>query len=299
MTGIGGLVLVGLVGLVGLAGLVAFSILAAYLLIHPPRKEPSRPTPSDVGLPFASVTFASHDGLRLTGWLVGPELRRPPVVVLHGYRDQKSSYLEHARFLFDHGFPTLLYDQRGHGESAPAAVSLGPLESADVGEALRMLHSRGLGARFVVWGISMGAATALLAAARLNPIAGVIAESSFERIDHVLADTIRLRFHLPSFPVVPLVLAAASLLSRCNLFRVHIGDAVEAMGSRPLLLVSGAEDRRMTPEHGKRLLARSSGPTEHLVIAGADHAQCWPLGKALYSEGALRLLRAAGVAGRS
>ena len=287
-----------LAGLVGLAGLAGFSFLAARLLIHPPRKAPTHLTPADAGLPFEWVTFASHDGLRLMGWLIGPQLSKPPVVVLHGYTDHKSSYLDHARFLFDHGFPTLIYDQRGHGESSPAAVSLGPLEAADVGEALRMLNERGLGERFVVWGISMGAATALLAAARFGQIAGVIAESSFERLDHVLADTVRLRFHVPSFPIAPLVLAAASILSRYNLFRVHIGDAVEALGDRPLLLVSGAEDPRMTPEHGRRLLARSAGPTEHLVIAGADHAQSWPLGKALYSESALRLLESATSVGR-
>ena len=281
-----------------LVGLAGFSFLAARLLIHPPRKALTHLTPEDAGLPFEWVTFASHDGLRLTGWLVGPQLSKPPVVVLHGYTDHKSSYLDHARFLFDHGFPTLLYDQRGHGESSPAAVSVGPLEAADVGEALRMLNGRGLGERFVVWGISMGAATALLAAARFGQIAGVIAESSFERLDHVLADTVRLRFHVPSFPIAPLVLAAASILSRCNLFRVHIGDAVEALGDRPLLLVSGAEDPRMTPEHGRRLLARSAGSTEHLVIAGADHAQSWPLGKALYSESALRLLESATSVGR-
>jgi pimeloyl-ACP methyl ester carboxylesterase len=290
-------VLAGLV-LIGLAGLVVFSFLAAQLLMHPPRRAPAHLTPASVGLPFEWVTFASHDGLRLVGWLVGPELTQPPVVVLHGYTDHKESYLTHARFLFDQGFPTLLYDQRGHGESSPAAVSIGPLEAADVGEALRMLAERELGERFVVWGVSMGAATALLAAARFSQIRGVIAESSFERLDHVLADTVRLRFHVPSFPIVPLVLAAASILCKCNLFRLHIGDAVEALGTRPLLLVSGAEDRRMTPEHGRRLLARSSGPTEHLVIAGADHAQCWPLGKDVYSESVLKLLESATVVGR-
>ena len=279
--------------------MVGFSFLAARLLIHPQRKAPSRQTPREVGLPFESVTFSSHDGLRLTGWLVGPALRKAPIVMLHGYMDHKGSYLEQARFLFDHGFPTLLYDQRGHGESSSAAVSLGPLEAADVGEALGMLDRRGWGERVLVWGVSMGAATALLAAARFDRIAGVIAESSFERLDHVLADTIRLRFHVLSFPIVPLVLAAASLLSRCNLFRVHIGDAVEALGNRPLLLVSGAEDPRMTPQHGARLLARSSGPTEHLVIAGADHAQCWTLGKDLYRSSVLRLLEAAGMVERS
>jgi len=221
------------------------------------------------------------------------------LVIVHGVAEHSDRYTNLVEGLVPRGYALYAYDQRGHGESSPAAVSLGPLEAADVGEALRMLAERELGERSVVWGVSMGAATALLAAARFAQIQGVIAESSFERLDHVLADTVRLRFHVPSFPIVPLVLAAASLLCKHNLFRVHIGDAVAALGDRPLLLVSGAEDRRMTPEHGRRLLARSSGPTEHLVIAGADHAQCWPLGKAVYSESALKLLETATVVGRA
>ena len=277
-----------------LAALGGLSLLFAELLVHPPKKSPTHLTPASVGLPFEWVSFPSHDGLRLMGWLIGPNLQKPPVIVLHGYTDTKSSYLDQARFLFDRGFPSLLYDQRGHGESASATVSLGPLEASDLREALRMLRERGRGERFVVWGVSMGAAAALLAAARLPQIAGVIAESSYERLDRVVADTARLRFHLPRLPLVPLLLAAASLLARHNLFRVRIGEAVAKLGNRPLLLVSGEKDPRMTPELGKRLLARSTGPTEHLVIAGADHAQSWHLGKRLYGEAVLRLLESVG-----
>ncbi len=49
--------------------LLGLSFLFAELLIHPPRNRPTDFTPSDAGLPFEWVTFASHDGLRLMGWL--------------------------------------------------------------------------------------------------------------------------------------------------------------------------------------------------------------------------------------
>ncbi len=97
---------------------------------------------------------------------------------------------------------------------------------------------------------------------------------------------------MPPFPLVPLSLALASLKTGLNLFRVHIGDAVKSLGARPLMLVSGAEDPRMTPELGNRLLGEAVGPADHLVIAGADHAQCWSLGKAEYEERVLGLLEA-------
>lgn len=271
------------------------SFLFAELLTRPPRKPLPKLTPADVGLPFESVTFASHDGLKLVGWLVGPRLSQPPVLLLHGYTDNKASYLSQARFLFDHGFPCLIYDHREHGESSPARVSLGPLEARDVLEALAMLKQSGRGERFVAWGVSMGAATALLAAARSQAIAGVIAESSYERLDQIVADTVRLRFRLPRLPMVPMSLAVASLRIGMNLFRISIAKAVERLGSRPLLLVSGEDDPRMTPELGRRLLSRAQGPAEHLVIAGAAHAQCWSLGQPLYGEHVLKLLDAARV----
>ena len=158
-----------------------------------------------------------------------------------------------------------------------------------------MLSERGRGDRFVVWGSSMGAATALLAAANEPQIVGVVAESSYERLYRVVVDTVRLRFRVPQFPLVPVSLAIASLKVGFNLFRVHVGDAVKSLGERPLMLVSGAEDPRMTPELGSRLLGEAVGPVDHLVIAGADHAQCWPLGKVVYGERVLALLEAARV----
>ncbi len=276
--------------IVGGLGLVAIlSYLLSELFTRPPRK-PVGPTPADLGLPFEPITFASHDRRQLVGWLIGPRLTGPPVVILHGYSDHKSSYLDQARFLYDHGYPCLIYDQRGHGESSRARVSLGPLEAQDVLEALHMLQETGRGERFVLWGISMGAATALLAGARSDSVTGVISESSFGELTQVVADTLRLRFRLPVFPLAPLALRFASLACGVDLLEVDIGNAVEGLGDIPLQVVSGAVDPRMPPEVGDRLLARAKVGREHLVVAGADHSECWALGQPEYGRRVLALI---------
>jgi pimeloyl-ACP methyl ester carboxylesterase len=241
-------------------------------------------------LPFEVVRFPSHDGLTLVGWLIGPELPGPPVVILHGYTDNKSSYLPHARFLYEHGYPSFVYDQRGHGESGTGRISLGPLEARDVHAALGTLSGKVRADEFPVWGISMGAATALLAAAENESIAGVISESSYERLDTVVADTVRIRHHLPRFPLVPLALALGSLRTGVNMQEVSISRAVAALGDRPLLVVSGESDPRMSPEVGERLLSHARCRQGHVVVPGADHAECWPLGQPTYREEVLRFL---------
>jgi pimeloyl-ACP methyl ester carboxylesterase len=225
---------------------------------------------------------------------VGPKLPGPPVLILHGYTDNKSSYLDQAKFLFDRGYPSLLVDLRGHGESDSATVSIGPLESRDVVAVVESLQKQRKGERFIIWGISMGAAAALLAAAECRAIAGVLAESSYERLDQVVADTLWLRFRFPRFPVVPLALHLASYRSGVDFFHVSVSDAVANLGDRPVQVVSGGNDRRMPPELGERLLARARNGMPHLVIPEADHSECWSLGQPAYGESVLRLIKAAG-----
>jgi pimeloyl-ACP methyl ester carboxylesterase len=221
---------------------------------------------------------------------VGPELVGPPVIILHGYTDNKSSFLPQARFLHEHAVPSLLLDHRGHGESESARVSLGPLEARDVVAVLQTLRDEGKGEQFLLWGVSMGAATALQAAARSRAISSVISESCYERLDQVVTDTLRLRLHLPRYPIVPLALFLASLSLRVRLREVSMPEVMEAIGSRPVLVVSGGRDPRMPPELGERLLARAANGMKHLVVPEADHAECWALGQPAYGDRVLELI---------
>lgn len=283
--------IVGWILVVAALGAVGLAFLTSELLTRP-RVKPSEPIPSDIRLPYEAVSFESHDGTRLAGWLVGPELAGPPVVILHGYTDNKSSFLSQARFLHEHAIPSLLLDHRGHGESDSARVSLGPLEARDVVAVLQTLRDEGKGEQFVLWGISMGAATALQAAAQSRTIGGVISESCYERLDQVVTDTLRLRFSIPRFPIVPLALLLASIRLQVGLLEVSMPEVVEALGSRPVLVVSGGRDLRMPPEVGERLLARAANGMKHLVVPGADHAECWALGQPAYGERVLELIEA-------
>ena len=270
------------------------SALLGFGLVYPPVKKPPGETPRKVSLDFESVSLSAHDGKNLAGWWLAPEDRpqadtaRPPVVLLHGYTDCKSTYLAHIQFVVDHGHSCLIYDHRGHGESDPAPCSLGPLEALDAGSALDWLNERGH-PRAILWGISMGAATAYLAARDDPRVVGVIAESSFSSLPSAIRDTLSQRYRLPFWPVGPLGLLIASWLTRSHLLGVDIVAAARRLGQRPLLVVSGATDPRMPPAIGQRLAGEVTG-SRHLVVAGAAHADCWPMGKAEYKAHARWLL---------
>lgn len=272
-------------------GTLGLSMVMSLWLTRPAVK-PMGPLPTDLGLPYERVCFDSHDGLELSGWIIGPEHPGPPVVILHGYTDNKSSYLHHARFLYENGHSSVIFDQRGHGESAPARTSLGPYEARDTVAVVEKLRGAGRGERFVVWGSSMGAAVGLLAAAKTTLIAGVISESSFEALEGVVADTLRTRYRLPRFPLVPLGLGLASFLVGSNLRDVSVSRAVASL-EIPLLFVSGERDPRMTPEIGEKLVSLATQGLGHIVVSGADHAECWAMGQPEYGEKVLELIRTA------
>jgi alpha-beta hydrolase superfamily lysophospholipase len=79
-----------------------------------------------------------------------------------------------------HGFAVLTFDLRGAGESAPAPESLGYFEQRDALGAFDFLKSGplpyaelGRPRAIAVWGVSMGGATLLLAAAHEPAIQAV------------------------------------------------------------------------------------------------------------------------------
>ena len=81
------------------------------------------------------------DGITLRGWYLPTEKKRQLLVLVHG---MWSSWVEMAglgRDLHDRGFDVLLFDLRGHGQSDPSRLYLGPPG------ACRYPRRDGLGAR--------------------------------------------------------------------------------------------------------------------------------------------------------
>ncbi|WP_232820258.1 alpha/beta fold hydrolase [Brachybacterium sp. YJGR34] len=96
----------------------------------------------------------------------------PPLLLLHGLAGSSREMLPTARALSD-DFRVLLMDQRGHGRSSRRPADLS--REAFVGDVVRVLEQRAPGERSYLVGQSMGAHTAVLAAAaRPDLVAGLV-----------------------------------------------------------------------------------------------------------------------------
>src|SRR5260370_10403366 len=118
--------------------------------------------------------------------------------------DKRGGVINLSGELARHGFAILAFDMRGTGESPPAPLSLGYFEQRDVLGAVDFLRSGpvpypALGRTHIIggWGVSMGAATLLMAAAQATAIRALVSDSAYADIIPILEREVPKGGHLP------------------------------------------------------------------------------------------------------
>jgi len=216
---------------------------------------------------FREVEFASADGIKLSGWYLPHENSPVTIVYCHGLFRSRLEMLERAEELSRQGYAGLLMDFRRHGKSGEALTSMGYLERLDVIGAVHYLKdSLQIQTPIVVYGVSMGAAAALLAAAEDPAIAGLIIDSSFLSFDETITHHAKLFFNLPKFPVASALILFTKWRVGFKAEDLDLQRAVQKIGDRPILFIAGDEDTRMPPEIAQTLYAASPSSHKNIVI---------------------------------
>ncbi|MGH7418297.1 MAG: alpha/beta hydrolase, partial [Candidatus Rokuibacteriota bacterium] len=220
-------------------------------------------SPAELGFEHEAVRFTADDGVTLDGWLI-PAARetRAAVILLHGFSWHRVPWLSIFVPWLRQRYHVLQFDFRGHGASDPAAITLGTDERRDVAAAVRLLEGRGLGP-IALYGISMGGATAIIAAPEL-PVAAVIADAAYADIRHPIANRMReQRLPLPGLGS-RLIIAGAALRARTRL--ISPIDRVAAIAPRGLLLIAPRQDQLINWRQSVRLFDSAGEPKELFVV---------------------------------
>jgi uncharacterized protein len=236
----------------------AISINIATKLVYEPQKAPYA-TPASLGLQYKDVTFPSReDHLQIRGWFIpgvlpnGHLTSQRTIIMVHGVRanraDKGAGLLKLSGDLARRGFAILSLDMRGAGQSTPAPISFGIYEQRDVLGAVDFLRSGPLpypelGRTRIIggWGVSMGAATLIMAAAQEPAIRAIISDSAYADILPILEREVPFKGGVPQI-FTPGGLVAANVLYGVDYFNVRPKDFVARIAPRPILFIHGLID---------------------------------------------------------
>lgn len=259
-------------------------------------------TPGSVGMDYERVALRTSDGVRLSGWFIpaanpGKTSKRssPTVLLCHGLGTNSGNFLPFAEWLHGKGYAVMMFDFRGHGDSAGHVVSFGYYEAQDVEAAVRYLKSRRDcdPKRIVGYGLSMGGAALTMSLKRGNPFCGIILDSSFSDL-RVAQSEFLARL------LGPLCGEVISLMNVCCFFELRITPKsirpvrwISRAAPRPLLIIHGTADRTIPVSEGKALFAAAGEPKSLWLVPDADHLQAQSRHPGEYQRLVLDFLRKA------
>jgi pimeloyl-ACP methyl ester carboxylesterase len=282
--------------LVLLIGIIV--VLPAVLMwarVHPSRI-PLDDDPGRHGLRYEDIAFPSPlDGTILRGWyILAPRPTGRAVIVVPGIDSNRlvsGITLRLAADLVADGFDVLALDLRDQGESGGDTLSFGAREQYDVVGAVAVARARG--ARHVaVIGFSMGAAAAMLAAARTPDIDALVLDSAYADLRDTLGTAIGSTWHVPG-PLVAYALLLYGVLSGTDPASVVPADAIRTLWARPMLFIAGADDRAVRPTDGAAMATAAGAKAAYVLVPGAGHVGAFFVDPSAYAGRVRAFLAAA------
>lgn len=222
-----------------------------------------------------NVEITSHDGLKLCGKYYEYAKGAPIELMLHGYRGNSERDLSGGIIrAFSLGHNVLLVDLRGCGRSEGRIATFGIVERIDCMAWINyILDYIDFGAKIILTGVSMGAATVMMTAAsdELPPnVIGVLADCGYSSAKAIISKVVD-DMGLPSRLVYPIIRLSGKVFGG---FDVEEFSPIEAMESYklPIIFFHGDDDNFVPKEMSIENFEACTSPAKELVlIEGADH----------------------------
>ena len=233
--------------------------------------EPYDPTEFDVE--SSVVALESVDGVSLTAYEVAVESPKGVVICLGGIHSATiTNWYGHSKLFADNGFASVLLDVRSHGRSDGEKIYAATREWMDVDAAVEYIRSKELynGVPIIAMGLSMGAATAVVATGRNEKIDALIALSAYSDWAYnfdLNAEQIVSKFVAKMLS--PFV-AVVTRLRFGNMATITPRNEIKKLGNRPALLVQSVGDK-LVPYGNFVELVAAAPQVQRWVLKGDNH----------------------------
>lgn len=257
-----------------------------------PHRNPQVGLPEMVGDVFTEVNLTTADGLRIAGWYF-PGPRPDAIVLVHGIHANRAAVVPEARVLAKAGFPVLLIDLRGHGQSDDSLATYGYNEALDVLAAVDYLLALPEIEQVGVLGTSFGGAAVVRAAAVDGRIRAVVVESSYASMPDAVADAFDDLSVFPPWPFASLLTSLGEQRVGLKIGQVDSARDLATVSPRPVLIIHGANDPLFPLYHAQKMYNSAREPKELWIIEGMGHQNPVVGREAIYRQKVVTFFEAA------
>lgn len=236
-------------------------------------------SPAEYGIEAAEVGLTTEDGVRIASWEVKADAPKGIVIFLSGIHNPSvTAFFGHAKMLADNGYSSLLIEMRSHGMSEGNKIYVGTREYLDTKAGVEYIKGKKEyeGVPVIVFGVSMGGATAINSIGEIADIDGLISISAFSSWPDAFCDNME-NMGMPSFLAAmekPFVNLYMGFDYGFGSLKINPLNEIKKLNGRPALLMHSTGDTQVPYKSFERLKKAAPGQFETFIREGDHHFIC-------------------------
>ena len=233
--------------------------------------------------PYEDLYIKSFDKLKLHARYFEVKGSKKVAIMFHGYRGTiYRDFCAASQIFMDLGYSLITVDHRAHGLSEGRSITFGVRESKDLVSWVDYAKKRfGEGFEYILVGISMGGATVLMAADKVENVK-LLVDCPYTEPKIILKETLKAIKLSPKF-FYPLVNLSSIIYGHTNMNKISAFDAVKNTNNK-ILMVHGDKDV-VVPQHiSQALYDAYPDKIQYEVFEGANHGCSYMVDTERYIE---------------
>ncbi|WP_249870593.1 alpha/beta hydrolase [Oceanobacillus saliphilus] len=237
---------------------------------------------------FELWEMESYDGLNLKGYyLEAEEPTNNTVVFAHGYLGRANDMSLFGEYYYEElGYNMFTADLRGHGQSEGDYIGFGWHDRLDyVDWVEKIIEELGSDTEIILHGVSMGAATVLMASGEDLPenVKAIVADSPYTGVQELFSYQLHRMFHLPEFPIIPTTGLVTNMKAGYTLKEASALKQVRK-AEIPILYIHGNKDTFVPTVMAEKLYENTKSDAEIIIFEEASHGESFVVEREAYKE---------------
>lgn len=228
--------------------------------------------PLMLGMPYDLFDVKTFDGLLLKGWFIpSQEENANTLLIVHDLSESKLNYLNLIKQMHDRGLNVCAVDMRAHGNSEGGEFSPGMVALADMKSILDSLLKRDDANRIAIFGVGIGAASAIQIADYDGRCDALILQSPFDNFSDYVDNYAARKWKGMEFLFRAVLRRELEKRIRSDLSFFDLSEVIRCVNI-PTLVIAGSNDEIVSPRFSKTVYDSCAASKKKLyLVEKASH----------------------------